>query len=132
MFKDASDCRITATEYTSKHRRLSLTLRPPEGGAEFCVAFTDVAAYRFDPSCFGVIVTVRQTPLGPIIANDWQQILAADQSGLWPGPLPQDPLLVTAMASRLGLLGFTITLASGVCVWVISKDFVLLGRRSRA
>jgi hypothetical protein len=132
MFKDASDCRIAATEYTSKHRRFSLTLQPPGGGTEFCVAFTDVAAYRFDDSCFGVIVTVHPAPAGAIIASDWQQILVAGQSGLWPGRLPPDPPSVTAMASRLGLRGFTIALASGARAWAISKDFVLLGRRARA
>jgi hypothetical protein len=132
MFKDASHCRIAATEYTSRHRRFSLTLEPPDGGAEFCVAFTDVAAYRFDPSCFGIIFAVQPTPAAAIIASDWQQILVADQSGLWPGRLPPDPPSVTAMASRLGLRGFTITLVSGARAWAISKDFVLLGRRARA
>lgn len=131
MFKDASNCGIVATEYSPRYRRFSLTLRPQDGGLEFRVGFTDVAAYRFDNLCSDVIVTVSPTPLGVIVANDWQQFLVADQSGLWPGPLPR-PHSVVAVASRLDLRGFTISLASGACAWAISKDFVLLGRRARA
>ncbi|GEM_PF-2864201 len=132
MFKNAPGCRISGTEYASKHRRFSLTLQPPDGGDEFWVAFTDVAAYRFETSSYGVIASVLQSPLDSLIRGDWQQILLADQSGLWPGLLPSDPPAATAMASRLGLRGFTISLDSGACSWAISNDFVLLGRRKRA
>lgn len=132
MFKNSAGCRIAAIEYTSKNRRFSLALQPPDGGPEFRVAFTDVAAYRFGNSNFGVIASVSPSSLGELIADNWQQILLADQSGLWPGRLPHDPSSAAAIASQLGLRGFTISLDSGSLAWAISKDFVLLGRRWRA
>lgn len=129
MFENFAGCRVAATEYTSKHRRFSLALQPPDGGPEFRVAFTEIAAYRFSNSSFGVITSVAPSPLGGLIASDWQQILLADQSGLWPGRLPQSPSAAAEMAQQLGLRGFTISMDSGALAWAISKDFVLLGRR---
>ena len=132
MFNDAAGCRIVGTEYTSKHQRFSLTLQPGDDSPEFRVAFTQVAAYRFGPANFGVIASVEATPLSDLITGDWSQIRVADQSGLWPGPLPRNPSAAAATASHLGLRGFTICLESGATAWAISKDFVLLGRRQRA
>lgn len=131
MFIDAAGCRIAATEYTSKHRRLSLRLQPLDVSDEFTVAFTEVAAYSFDRSHFGVISSIAVTPLG-VLTNDWEKMLFADQSGLWPGSLPASPEEAANVASRLGLRGFTISFESGVRAWVICSDFVLLGRRQRA
>lgn len=131
MFNDSVGCLITGTEYTSKHRRFSLILQPADGTPEFKVAFTDVAAYRFDNSHFGIITSLDASPLDKL-TDDWDQMLIADQSGLWPGRLLGSPTEAAAMASRLGLRGFTISLDSGERAWAISSDFVLLGRRQRA
>ncbi|WP_139215491.1 hypothetical protein [Lysobacter sp. cf310] len=131
MFNDSAGCLITGTEYTSKHRRFSLILQPADGTPEFKVSFTDVAAYRFNKSHFGIITSVSVSPLDEL-TGDWDQMLVADQSGLWPGRLPGSPTEAAAMASRLGLRGFTISLDSGERAWAISSDFVLLGRRQRA
>lgn len=128
MFNDSAGCLITGTDYTSKHRRFALVLQPAAGSPEFKVGFTDVAAYRFDKSHFGIISSVDVSPLDTL-TSDWDQMLVADQSGLWPGRLPESPAEAAAMASRLGLRGFTISLDSGARAWAISSDFVLLGRR---
>ena len=132
MFEGAANCRVVGTDYTSKHHRFALMLQPPDGGPKFRVAFTDIAAYYFDTSNFSVIAAVCETPLTALISNNWQQILIADQSGLWPGLLPNNATAVSAMASRLGLRGYTITLDTGAYAWAISSDFALLGRRNRA
>ena len=132
MFNDSKGCRIVGTTYTSKHRRLSLTLAPPGGGVEFSVAFTEVAAYRFRDTNFGVIASICHAPLRDLINQDWQQIIVADQSGLWPGQLPAGPAEATAFAAHLGLRGFSIVTESGPAAWAISKDFVLLGRRQES
>ena len=130
MFTGSSGCRLVGTEYTSKHQRLSLLLLPPDGTPEFKAAFTDLAAYRIDSSHLGnVIVAVEAAHPADLISCDWDRVLAADQSGTWPGPLPSDPAAASALASRIGLGGFTITLHSGQRAWAISRDFVLLGRR---
>jgi hypothetical protein len=132
MFNDAAGCLIVGTEYTSKHGRFALILDPDDGDPEFKVAFTEVAAYRFGKQHFGRITSVATSPVEDLIAGDWEQILIADQSGLWPGQLPRDSSEATAVASRLGLSGFTISLDSGERAWAISRDFILLGRRQRA
>lgn len=132
MFNDSKGCRIVGTTYTSKHRRFSLILVPPDGGIEFSVAFTEVAAYRFRDTNFGVITSICSAPLGDLITQDWEQITVADQSGLWPGRLPTGPTEATEFASHLGLRGFSIITESGPAAWAISKDFALLGRRRQS
>ena len=132
MFTGSSGCQITGTEYTSKHQRLSLYLLPPGGEPQFTVAFTDVAAYKITPELGEVILAVYTAPTSDLISANWDQVLLATQSGLWPGPAPQDPADASALASRLALTGFTIKFNSGESAWAISRDFVLLGRRQRA
>lgn len=132
MFNDSRGCRIVGTIYSSRHRRFSLTLAPPDGGFEFSVAFTEVAAYLFRDTNFDVIASICHAPLHDLINQDWEQITFADRSGLWPGRLPTSPAEATAFASRLGLQGFSIVTESGPIAWAISKDFVLLGRRQHS
>ena len=132
MFTGSSGCQIAGTEYTSKHQRLSLYLLPPNGEPEFTAAFTDVAAYKIAPKLGRVILTVHTVPTSELISANWDQVLLANQSGLWPGPAPQNPADASTLAFHLGLAGFTITFNSGESAWAISRDFVLLGRRQRA
>ncbi len=130
MFNDPRACKLVGTEYASKNQRLALSLQPLDGTPEFKTGFTALAAYRLESNQIGsVIDSIEEVSPAALIAADWDRIVAADQSGTWPGLEPKVPSVAAAEASRVGLRGFRINFASGRSAWVLSRDYVLLGRR---
>ena len=131
MFNGACGNKIVGTEYTSKHGRLALTLAPPDG-SEFKVAFTGLAAYLLRSRQLGrEILAFQQTDVAALALTNWERFEAADQSGTWPTELPRGPEGIAQQASSLALTAYKIELSGCEPAWVVSKDFVLLGRRPR-
>jgi hypothetical protein len=131
MFDGACGNKIVGTEYASKHGRLVLTLAPPDG-SEFKVAFTGLAAYLLRSRQLGrEIVGFEKTDIAALALTDWERFQAADQSGTWPAELPSGPEGVAQQVPSLALKAYKIELSGCEPAWVVSKDFVLLGRRPR-
>lgn len=131
MFSGAGGNEIVGTEYASKHSRLALTLAPP-AGPEFKVAFTGLAAYLLRSRQLGrEILALHKTDIGTLAQADWDRFEAADQSDTWPANLPSGPEGIAQQISSLALTGYKIELAGCEPAWVVSKDFVLLGRKPR-
>ena len=132
MFTESAGCQLVGIDYTSKHQRVALCLLPPDGAPKFRAAFTNVAAYQIDKAHLGsVVAEVEGVPVADLILQYWDRILADDQAGIWPGPTPSNGAAASAFALHAGLRGFKIAFESGHGAWAISRDYVLLGHRSR-
>lgn len=133
MFADSAGCQIVGTGYTSKHNRFSLSLFLSGGEAGFRAAFTDVAAYSDERHLLGkFIVDVEIVLPIKVITCGWDRVLRADIAGFWPGPHPENEIDAAVFASSLGLHGYIIKLENEESGWVLSNDYILLGRKPRA
>jgi len=131
MFLGACGNKLLGAEFTSKHQRLALTLARLDG-SKFQAAFTNLAAYKLRSSQLGrLVVSISRVEVASLAAADWEQIVAADQSGTWPAEFPANPEIAAQQAAASSLSGFRIELSGCEPAWAISRDFVLLGRQTR-
>lgn len=131
MFQDSVGCKIIGCGHTSKHDRYWFSLLSPDY-PEFRTEFTNVIAYSDNRDLFGkhIINVEKVTPI-TVLDGSWVQIERAVIGGIWPKPWPKDETQAAQQAANLGLNGYRITVEGDMSGWVISSDYLLLGRRKK-
>jgi hypothetical protein len=129
MFTDSAGCQLKGFDFTSKLNRLSLALWRSDL-SDFKVAFNDVVAFNLDRRFLGEeIKLVRPVPLGPLLSSQPDKIESAIQWGIWPNGITENQLASPGELVGQGFSGFQILFCSSSIAWVISRDFILLGRK---